>query len=312
MRRIWRPSRLFWVILGVVVASGACLRDREGSDDPHPGMKGESTESRATFALPPIFTLDASAPMDQVGFAAVAPGETVPSLFTSHDDGNRVRRITFAPGGAFEPSVLPDGRLLFRAGGATSGTLNSIWFTVRTDGTDLAAARPADIMSAKCARGTGGVHPNPPGSSSVVRDDRRTGELYCLDSRISDQPTDRVIRRVRVFGMGTGKTESSPSPNERETIGEATVEADGSFFLELPAKTPFQLATIDEGGQVMRSMDTWMWVMPGERRGCIGCHEDRDRTPPNRHVLALRKSPQRIGTIPAGLPNTDTDEDAGP
>jgi hypothetical protein len=35
--------------------------------------------------------------------------------------------------------------------------------------------------------------------------------------------------------------------------------------------------------------------MPTERRGCIGCHEDRELAPPNRHVIALRKMPQRIG-----------------
>jgi hypothetical protein len=35
--------------------------------------------------------------------------------------------------------------------------------------------------------------------------------------------------------------------------------------------------------------------MPMERRGCIGCHEDRELAPPNRHVIALRKMPQQIG-----------------
>ncbi len=35
--------------------------------------------------------------------------------------------------------------------------------------------------------------------------------------------------------------------------------------------------------------------MPKESRGCIGCHEDRELTPPNRHVLALRKPPHWIG-----------------
>jgi len=42
-------------------------------------------------------------------------------------------------------------------------------------------------------------------------------------------------------------------------------------------------------------MRSWFWVMPMERRGCIGCHEDRELTPPNRHVFALRKRAQRIG-----------------
>ena len=78
-------------------------------------------------------------------------------------------------------------------------------------------------------------------------------------------------------------------------MGQATVETDGSFFLEVPAKTPLRMETIDADGNVVRAMRTRIWVMPGEERGCIGCHEDRERTPPNRQVLALRKPPQSIG-----------------
>jgi len=43
--------------------------------------------------------------------------------------------------------------------------------------------------------------------------------------------------------------------------------------------------------------------MPNEQRGCIGCHEDRERTPPNRHPMALRAQPLRINRDePAGEP----------
>ena len=45
-------------------------------------------------------------------------------------------------------------------------------------------------------------------------------------------------------------------------------------------------------------MRSWLWVMPGERRGCIGCHEDRELTPPNRHVQALRKDAVPVGVTP--------------
>jgi hypothetical protein len=51
-------------------------------------------------------------------------------------------------------------------------------------------------------------------------------------------------------------------------------------------------------------MQNWLWVMPSERRGCIGCHADRELTPPNRHVLALREHPRKIGI--------DDDEQAQP
>ena len=93
-------------------------------------------------------------------------------------------------------------------------------------------------------------------------------------------------------------TSASAAHAARETgtlLGEFSVESDGSFFLQVPARTPFRVETLDESGRVLRTMHSWMWVMPGERRGCIGCHEDRELTPPNRHVLALRKLPQQVG-----------------
>jgi hypothetical protein len=55
------------------------------------------------------------------------------------------------------------------------------------------------------------------------------------------------------------------------------------------------LQTLDADGDVVQAMRNWIWVMPREARGCVGCHEDRRLTPPNRHVLALQKRPKRVG-----------------
>ena len=77
-------------------------------------------------------------------------------------------------------------------------------------------------------------------------------------------------------------------------LGEVPVESDGSFFFDAPARTPLRLETLDEQGAVLQSMKSWFWVMPKEARGCIGCHEDRELTPPNLHVLALRKMPRKL------------------
>ena len=90
--------------------------------------------------------------------------------------------------------------------------------------------------------------------------------------------------------------DSGESGRVKETVlGEIPVEKDGSFFLELPAKMPLRLETLGDGGDVLQAMQSWFWLMPSERRGCIGCHEDRELTPPNRHVMALRKRPIAVG-----------------
>ena len=158
--------------------------------------------------------------------------------------------------------------------------------------------------------------PEPAGRSSVVKAEGDIGQIYCLDSSISDAPNPaRIarerIKRVRVFqarlggrqnldGLKPGGRDSTNAPHvvtEGELLGEVAVEADGSIFVEVPARTPLRLETVDQAGQVLTAMRSWFWVMPGERRGCIGCHEDRELTPPNRHVLALRKAPSKLGAF---------------
>lgn len=136
------------------------------------------------------------------------------------------------------------------------------------------------------------VHPRPVprGRSSVVNSNSAVGQLYCLNISLSDntggsRPSDGLVTGVRIFSANA----------KDKVLGTASVESDGSFYLEIPARTPIRFETVDDRGDVVRTMRSWMWVMPAERRGCIGCHEDRELAPPNRHVLALRKPPQSIG-----------------
>lgn len=135
----------------------------------------------------------------------------------------------------------------------------------------------------------------PPGRSSVVNNKTDVGQLYCLDAYVNDVADElstkkNKIHRVRLY---TSDISANSSPR---MLGDVPVETDGSFYLEIPARTPLRLETLTQSGDVIRSMQNWFWVMPMERRGCIGCHEDRELTPPNRHVNALRKLPHRIGT----------------
>ena len=74
----------------------------------------------------------------------------------------------------------------------------------------------------------------------------------------------------------------------RRLLGEAPVEKDGSFHIDVPANLPVQLQLLDSDGLALASCD-WIWVKQREFRGCIGCHEDPELTPPNRFVEAARR-----------------------
>lgn len=169
------------------------------------------------------------------------------------------------------------------------------------------------------------VQPRPPnaGRSTVVRTDVAYGQLYGLDVKLTDVPVaagDAAARRIRVIGHkdsaefapsasgspvaesgNVAKAELRAGGRATVVLGESTIEADGSFYLEVPARTPIRLEMIDDDGRVVSAMHSWIWVMPMERRGCIGCHADPELAPPNRHPLALRRAPHRI-TEGAGTP----------
>ncbi|MEK7798670.1 MAG: hypothetical protein AAB297_02480, partial [Acidobacteriota bacterium] len=67
----------------------------------------------------------------------------------------------------------------------------------------------------------------------------------------------------------------------------APVLPDGSFFVEVPADTPLRLTLLHRDGRPLAALASGIWVRPNENRGCIGCHEERDRAPENRQPLAV-------------------------
>ena len=97
----------------------------------------------------------------------------------------------------------------------------------------------------------------------------------------------------------------------RRLVGEAPVEADGSFNVEVPADTPLLLQTLDERGLALATCG-WIWVKPKETRGCIGCHEDPERIPENEYVLALRRPSNRLTLPPEQRRSVSFREDIAP
>lgn len=154
------------------------------------------------------------------------------------------------------------------------------------------------------------ARPRPDGRASPVSDDRPNGVLYGLNVYESDlagrgwiEPGQAV--RLRVLegvprsrpSMAAPETTTEPPPLlPRRFLGQVAVEEDGSFNVEVPANIPIELQLIDDDGVALRSC-SWIWVRNRETRGCIGCHEDGERTPENRFVKAL-EGPSVALTLP--------------
>ena len=91
----------------------------------------------------------------------------------------------------------------------------------------------------------------------------------------------------------------------RGVLGTVPVEEDGSVNFRVPANVPVSVLPLDEHGQAMQLMRSWMTAMPGENLHCNGCHELQSTTPPSQTgmTLALNRKPSEI--TPYNPPNPD-------
>lgn len=145
------------------------------------------------------------------------------------------------------------------------------------------------------------------GRSSFVNPDQSSGVFFCISSHISDRPELRSAARsatqLRVIeGVPSVPGSAAAAPAARRTLGVLPIEKDGSFHIEVPDSTPVVFELLNPSGDVVARQDHWVWVMPRESRGCVGCHEDREMVPPNSLADAVTKPAVRLPR-PAGVAN---------
>jgi formylglycine-generating enzyme required for sulfatase activity len=77
-------------------------------------------------------------------------------------------------------------------------------------------------------------------------------------------------------------------------LGTVPVEKDGSAMFKIPANSPISLQPLDENGQALQLMRSWLTAMPGEVISCIGCHESQNDAPPSHRAKAAMKPAVKI------------------
>lgn len=211
------------------------------------------------------------------------------------------RSLTTPGEGLFlAPAALPDGQMLVSMRPAGGGD-HAVYRL------DPSTGRRAKLFD---ARGWHDVQakrlaPRPArdGRSSPVQDDDPAGKLYVIDVGINDLPEGALsgggTARLRVLeGLPRRAATTSDAPlAARRLLVEAPIATDGSAQVLVPANTPLMLQVVDGDGLAQRG-GAWIWARNHYEQGCIGCHEDPERTPPNRFVKAIQ-SPGAPAAPPA-------------
>jgi len=223
------------------------------------------------------------------GVRSAAPFSTRGPLFAFASDGCR----------SVEPA--PEGDLL--ACVETRGMVgrmmapNAAVYRVAPDATALGAPIFDDPRwdsieaTAIAARG------EPAGHTTAVMPAAVRGTLLCLDVNESSIPaaggSTAPAAALRVF--------AAAGPGQPRVLGQAPVALDGSVLAYLPAGVPLGFDTLDARGEVLRHQPAFVWLQPGENRGCVGCHEPRSHSPRNARPLATQAEPAHLD-----LPNPTT------
>ncbi len=138
------------------------------------------------------------------------------------------------------------------------------------------------------------AHAAPKRFWSMVNPQSGAGYFISLNSYVSaGNPEGRIttpITHVRVMT-------SDPTSGRERALGEAPVEQDGSFYVEVPANQPIRFEMLDAEGRTIRAERSWIWARSGEQRGCAGCHGDKALAPENHWPLTLKRfdTPTNLG-----------------
>lgn len=122
-------------------------------------------------------------------------------------------------------------------------------------------------------------------------------------------PNDLSVTQLRIVQVLLKTTPNADAPRVgaafaapgKQVLGTVPVEADGSAHFEVPARTPVLFQALDARGRAVQTMRSLVYLQPGERQSCVGCHEHRLKASGiDSSALAARRAPSKIQPGPEG------------
>lgn len=186
--------------------------------------------------------------------------------------------VPFMP---FDVTPIPDGRLLCTVGRRWIGVI------------DTASGAVAKVRAVREVHSPAylGPRPVPPLMSSHVdpaeakRPDK-TGYLFCQNV-LNTKQTGADLARIKAVRIYEGKPFTLRSVRHRFVhigveaveLGTVPLASDGSFHVQVPADRAIAIQAVDAEGRAVINELSWIYVRPGERRSCVGCHSQRAASP---------------------------------
>ncbi len=131
--------------------------------------------------------------------------------------------------------------------------------------------------------------------SPPSNDGASSGYLYCQNVRNTKHAAADAARiaAVRIYeGVPLAlRPDHYPYEHigvEARELGTIPLAADGSFYARVPADRALAIQAVDGEGRAVVNELSWIYVRPGERRSCVGCHSPRAGAPTTVIGLAHR------------------------
>lgn len=213
-------------------------------------------------------------------------------------DGNHVR-------GPYENPYPIDSEhfLVSKKGSICVGSRSGKWAVVKPRDGRLGFYNPMPLRPRS-------VPPVLSGASRVAEEPASEASVYILDIYQGLEPhvqrgavkqvavVQELAKSIRTHVLGFGFQRPVISCGAtyapKKVWGFARVEPDGSAHFKVPTGVPIYFLAIDETGQAVQRMRSFTHFVPGQRTGCIGCHEPRNAAPPAHHASAVSRPPEAL------------------
>jgi hypothetical protein len=143
--------------------------------------------------------------------------------------------------------------------------------------------RPGAFYSAGVYEGADGL---PPGKVKFLRVLQQDHKTYSMGYK-SFRHSGPVISALQEDAV-------------KRILGTVPVRPDGSVSFRVPAAQALYFQLLDAEGRCLQIMRSFVGVMPGEVRGCVGCHEAHSAAPPPPAPAAREYQPAELDPPPWG------------